>query len=61
MRIGDRVGGLIGDAIDRTPGALPLTERDVLVVTQKIVSKAEGAVIDLTGIVPGEEAIGVTE
>ena len=57
VRIGDAVGDLIGDAIDRTPGALPLTERDVLVVTQKIVSKAEGAVIDLTGVVPGEEAL----
>ena len=57
VRIGDAVGGLIGDAIERTPGALPLTEGDVLVVTQKIVSKAEGAVIDLTGVVPGEEAL----
>jgi coenzyme F420-0:L-glutamate ligase/coenzyme F420-1:gamma-L-glutamate ligase len=57
VRIGDAVGGLIGDAIERTPGALPLTDRDVLVVTQKIVSKAEGAVIDLTGVVPGEEAL----
>ena len=57
VRIGDAVGGLIGDAIERTPGALPLTDGDVLVVTQKIVSKAEGAVIDLTGVVPGEEAL----
>jgi coenzyme F420-0:L-glutamate ligase/coenzyme F420-1:gamma-L-glutamate ligase len=29
----------------------------VLVVTQKIVSKAEGAVVDLTGVVPGEDAL----
>ena len=57
VRIGDAVGALIGDAIERTPGALPLTEDDVLVVTQKAVSKAEGAVIDLTGVVPGEEAL----
>ena len=54
---GDDLAALIGDAIDRTPGALPLTDVDVLVVTQKIVSKAEGAVVDLTGIVPGEDAI----
>lgn len=54
---GDDLAALIGDAIDRTPGALPLTDEDVLVVTQKIVSKAEGAVVDLTGIVPGEDAI----
>ena len=55
--LGDDLAALIGDAIDRTPGALPLTDVDVLVVTQKIVSKAEGAVVDLTGIVPGEHAI----
>jgi coenzyme F420-0:L-glutamate ligase/coenzyme F420-1:gamma-L-glutamate ligase len=29
---------------------------DILVVAQKIVSKAEGAVVDLTEVVPGEEA-----
>ena len=56
VRIRDDLGDIIGNAIQRTPGALPLTDDDVLVVTQKIVSKAEGAVIDLTGVVPGEEA-----
>lgn len=54
---GDDLGRLIGDAIERTDEVLPLTERDVLVVTQKVVSKAEGAVVDLTTIVPGEQAI----
>ena len=57
IRAGDDLGALIGDAIDRTPDALPITADDVLVVTQKIVSKAEGAVIDLTGVIPGEVAI----
>ncbi len=57
IRVGDDLGALIGDAFERTPGALPLTDHDVLVVTQKIVSKAEGAVVDLTLVVPGEEAI----
>src|SRR5688572_29505620 len=57
IRRGDDLAGAIGDAIDRTPDALPLTDRDVVVVTQKIVSKAEGAVVDLTTIVPGEEAV----
>ena len=57
VRIRDDLGEIIGEAIERTPGATPLTEREVLVVTQKIVSKAEGAVIDLTGIVPSDEAI----
>jgi coenzyme F420-0:L-glutamate ligase/coenzyme F420-1:gamma-L-glutamate ligase len=57
VRIRDDLGDMIGNAIQRTPGALPLTDDDVLVVTQKIVSKAEGAVVDLTGVVPGEEAL----
>ncbi|MBA3235215.1 MAG: coenzyme F420-0:L-glutamate ligase [Chloroflexi bacterium] len=57
IRIAADLGALIGDAIERTDGALPLSDLDVLVVTQKVVSKAEGAVIDLTGIVPGQEAL----
>jgi coenzyme F420-0:L-glutamate ligase/coenzyme F420-1:gamma-L-glutamate ligase len=57
VQIRDDLGEMIGDALLRTPGALPLTGADVLVVTQKVVSKAEGAVIDLTGVVPGDEAL----
>jgi coenzyme F420-0:L-glutamate ligase/coenzyme F420-1:gamma-L-glutamate ligase len=57
VRAGDDLPALIGDAIERTPGALPLTDIDVLIVTQKIVSKAEGAVVDLGGVSPGEQAI----
>ena len=59
--IGDDLPALIGDAIEQTTGALPLTDADVLVVTQKIVSKAEGAVVDLTGIQPRPEAIAFGE
>ena len=58
---GDDLAGLIGDAIDGTTGAAPLTDRDVLVVTQKVVSKAEGAIVDLTGIVPRKEAVAFAE
>ena len=58
---GDDLPNLIGDAIEQTTGALPLTDADVLVVTQKIVSKAEGAVVDLTGIQPRPEAIAFGE
>ena len=57
IRLGDDLGAMIGDAIDRTSGALPLTDDDVLVVTQKIVSKAEGAVVDLTAVVPRPQAV----
>jgi coenzyme F420-0:L-glutamate ligase/coenzyme F420-1:gamma-L-glutamate ligase len=54
---GDDLAVFIGDAIERTPGATPLREDDVLVVTQKVVSKAEGAIVDLTTIEPRPEAI----
>ena len=57
IREGDDLGDFIGNAIQRTAGALPLTREDVLVVTQKIVSKAEGAVVDLTTVEPRREAI----
>ncbi len=57
IREGDDLGVFIGNAIQRTAGALPLTPADVLVVTQKIVSKAEGAVVDLTTVTPRREAI----
>jgi coenzyme F420-0:L-glutamate ligase/coenzyme F420-1:gamma-L-glutamate ligase len=57
IRGGDDLGSLIGGAIERTPGARPLTDRDVLVVTQKVVSKAEGAVVDLTTVEPRPEAV----
>jgi len=40
-----------------SPGFEPLAPDDVLVVTQKVVSKAEGAVVDLTTIDPRPEAV----
>ncbi len=57
VRAGDDLGAFIGNALGRTSGALPLTLDDVLVVTQKIVSKAEGAVVDLTTVVPRRAAV----
>jgi coenzyme F420-0:L-glutamate ligase/coenzyme F420-1:gamma-L-glutamate ligase len=58
---GDDLAAILGDAIERTGGVLPLRESDVLVVTQKIVSKAENAIIDLTTIEPRPEAIEFAE
>jgi coenzyme F420-0:L-glutamate ligase/coenzyme F420-1:gamma-L-glutamate ligase len=54
---GDDLAAMIGDALDATPGLLPLQPGDVLVVTQKVVSKAEGAVVDLRTITPSPEAV----
>jgi coenzyme F420-0:L-glutamate ligase / coenzyme F420-1:gamma-L-glutamate ligase len=58
---GDDLGVFIANAVQRTRGALPLTTEDVLVVTQKIVSKAEGAFVDLTTVEPRPEAIEFAE
>ena len=54
---GDDLAAFIGDALERRPDLLPLRTDDVLVVTQKIVSKAEGAIVDLTTVEPRPEAI----
>jgi len=61
VRVGDDLGALIGDALEATEQALPLRAGDILVVTQKIVSKAEGAVVDLRTITPRAEAIAWAE
>ncbi len=58
---GDDLDRMIGDALEATPGALPIEEGDVLVVTQKVVSKAEGAVVDLRTVTPGPQAIAWAE
>ena len=61
IRPGDDLPALILAALDSTAGAFPLRTDDVLVVTQKIVSKAEGAIVDLTTIEPRPEAIAFAE
>ena len=48
IRPGDDLPEIIVEALRVTHGALPAREDDVLVVTQKVVSKAEGAIADLT-------------
>ena len=54
VRPGMSVPAVLVRAI-RQAGLRPLAG-DVLVVAQKIVSKAEGSVVDLAGVVPGEDA-----
>ncbi len=54
---GDDLPALLCAAVERTREVLPLRPDDVLVVTQKVVSKAEGAVVDLTTVTPRPEAI----
>lgn len=52
----DDLPTLIAEALANAIGVLPLRDDDVLVVTQKIVSKAEGAIVDLTPIEPSPVA-----
>ena len=51
---GDRLGPLIASAADEQGS--PLVQGDILVVTQKIVSKAEGRLVDLSTITPSDFA-----
>jgi coenzyme F420-0:L-glutamate ligase / coenzyme F420-1:gamma-L-glutamate ligase len=54
---GDDLAGLVVAAIRAEPDVLPLLGDDVLVVTQKVVSKAEGAIVDLATVEPRPEAV----
>jgi coenzyme F420-0:L-glutamate ligase/coenzyme F420-1:gamma-L-glutamate ligase len=58
---GDDLAAQIVAALEVTAGAMPPRIDDVLVVTQKVVSKAEGAVVDLTAVEPRPEAIAFAE
>ena len=55
VKPGDDLAGLLAAALERRIGALIATG-DILVVAQKIVSKAEGRYIDLAQVEPGPEA-----
>ncbi len=58
---GDDLPALIAEAVAATADVLPLRDDDVLVVTQKVVSKAEGAIVDLTTVKPRPEAVAFAE
>ncbi len=53
---GDDLPTLIADALAAATDVHPLRDDDALVVTQKIVSKSEGAIVDLTTIEPSPVA-----
>ena len=56
---GDDLSVLIASALKET--GLTLKDGDVLVLAQKIVSKAEGRLVNLTTVTPGERALGYAE
>src|SRR3954465_14603437 len=55
VRAGDNLPALIVRGLDQA--GQRLQHRDVVVLAQKIVSKAEGRTVDLADVVPTEEAI----
>ena len=57
VREGDDVASLVGDAIDAA-GIVP-ADFDVVVVTQKIVSKAEGRHVRLADVAPSPRAVAL--
>lgn len=61
IQLDDDLAQIVVDALRATPEALPARDDDVLVVTQKVVSKAEGATADLTVIEPRPEAVAFAE
>ena len=57
---GDDLAALLRTSLC-SAGLLPLQTGDVLVVTQKILSKMEGRMVDLATVVPSPEAIELAE
>jgi coenzyme F420-0:L-glutamate ligase/coenzyme F420-1:gamma-L-glutamate ligase len=57
IRPGDDLGALLAAAAGRLDGGL--TDADIVVVSHKVVSKAEGRVVHLAHVVPGERAIAL--
>ncbi|WAC26946.1 coenzyme F420-0:L-glutamate ligase [Ancylobacter sp. SL191] len=54
---GDDLGGLLAASLERS--GLALGDGDVLVLAQKIVSKAEGRLVRLADVIPSPEALRV--
>ncbi len=57
VQAGDDLAAMLGDAIS-ADGWVP-RDRDVVVVAQKIISKAEGRVVDLATVEPSAEAMRI--
>ncbi len=55
IRPGDDLGGIVLHALERTD--IRLQDGDILVFAQKVISKAEGRMVDLNTIVPSVRAL----
>ena len=54
VRPGDDLGTIVIDAIERS--SIALHDRDVVVIAQKVVSKAEGRYVNLAEVSPSPRA-----
>ena len=61
VRPGDDLARLIVEALARTAGGIALRDEDILVVTQKIVSRAEGRFVALRSVQPSPRARELAE
>lgn len=52
---GDDLAALIADTLDQND--MPLVEGDIIIIAQKIVSKAENRLVNLTTVTPSETAV----
>jgi coenzyme F420-0:L-glutamate ligase/coenzyme F420-1:gamma-L-glutamate ligase len=59
MSAGDRLAELIVDATKKQ--GTPLEDRDIVVVTHKVVSKIEGRIVNLSEFAPSEQAMEIAE
>jgi coenzyme F420-0:L-glutamate ligase / coenzyme F420-1:gamma-L-glutamate ligase len=59
IRAGDDLAALITQASIAEQPASPLHDGQVVVIAHKVVSKAEGAVVDLSTVTPGERALAL--
>lgn len=59
VKAGDDIAELILTALERA--GLPLQDGDILVLAQKIVSKSEGRLVNLTQVVPSQRALELAE
>jgi coenzyme F420-0:L-glutamate ligase/coenzyme F420-1:gamma-L-glutamate ligase len=56
---GDKIGKIISRCVSED--GIPLSEGDVIVVAQTIVSRSEGAIVKLDGVNPSDEALGYAD
>jgi coenzyme F420-0:L-glutamate ligase/coenzyme F420-1:gamma-L-glutamate ligase len=57
IRAGDDLGKIVASAASRA--GIHFRDKDILVVAQKIVSKSEGALVDLAGVEPSASAVAL--